>query len=111
MSRPARSCALMTAATASRYCSRNSDSPSADLNDRPSRLRSNHSGRGYDPVIAVGSIRFCVTDSMAPSQSNKHQHNTRDLARLREAERAVDIVQRLIIACKFNLPIQIEIGV
>ena len=28
------------------YCSRNSESPSADLNDRPARLRSNHSGRG-----------------------------------------------------------------
>src|ERR1700760_2211938 len=67
MSRPAASCALMIAATASRYCSRNSDSPSADLNERPSRLRSNHSGRGYDPVIAVGNIMFCVTLSIPGS--------------------------------------------
>ena len=40
------SCASMIAATASRYCSRNSESPSAALNDRPSRLLSNHKGRG-----------------------------------------------------------------
>src|ERR1700756_5429500 len=64
MSRPAASCALMTAATASRYCSRNNESPSADLNDRPSRLRSNHKGRGYDPVIAVGNIMSRVVFSI-----------------------------------------------
>src|SRR5215469_18229639 len=56
MSSPAASCALMIAATASRYCSRNSESPSAALNDRPPRLASYHKGRGYDPVMAVGSI-------------------------------------------------------
>src|SRR5215831_12495027 len=55
MSSPAASCALMIAATASRYCSRNSESPSAALNDRPPRLASYHNGRGYDPVMAVGS--------------------------------------------------------
>src|SRR3984957_4829727 len=94
MSRPAASCALMTAATASRYCSRNSDSPSADLNDRPSRLRSNHSGRGYDPVIAVGSIMFCVTVSMSsPEESVEHQHGARDLAGLHGAKGFVDVAQ------------------
>jgi hypothetical protein len=51
------SCALMIAATASRYGSRNSDSPNADLNDRPFKVRSNHGGRGYEPVLAVGSIK------------------------------------------------------
>src|SRR3954454_350840 len=65
MSRPAASCALMTAATASRYCSRNKDSPSAALNDRPLKLMSNQSGRGYDPVIAVGSIKLLVVFSIA----------------------------------------------
>src|SRR6266851_1299901 len=64
MSRPAASCALMTQATASRYCSRNIESPSAALKDLPPRLSSNHSGRGYDPVIAVGSIRSRVTLSI-----------------------------------------------
>jgi len=34
----------------------NSESPSADLNDRPCRFTSYHSGRGYDPVIAVVSF-------------------------------------------------------
>ena len=54
----------MIAATASIYCSRNNDSPSAALNDRPLRLTSNHSGRGYEPVIAVGRTLSRVTVSM-----------------------------------------------
>jgi hypothetical protein len=61
MSRPAASCALMTAATASRYCSRNIESPTAALNDWPRRFTSYHSGRGYDPVIAVVRGRSRVT--------------------------------------------------
>src|SRR5258705_1106718 len=65
MSSPAASCALTTHATASRYCSRKIESPSADLNDRPRRLSLNQSGRGYDPVMAVGSIRSRVTFSIA----------------------------------------------
>src|SRR5262249_8503248 len=64
MSRPAASWALTTQATASRYCSRNSESPSADLNERPRRLSVNQSGRGYEPVIAVGSMRSRVTVSI-----------------------------------------------
>src|SRR3982751_5181633 len=64
MSRPAASCALMTAATASMYCSRNKDSPSAALNDRPLKLMSNQSGRGYEPVIAVGRIKSLVVFSI-----------------------------------------------
>src|SRR5438445_3884043 len=67
MSSPAASWALMTHATASRYCSRKIESPSADLNDRPRRLSLNQSGRGYDPVMAVGSIRSRVTFSIAIS--------------------------------------------
>src|SRR5690349_21177968 len=67
MSRPAASCALMIAATASRYCSRNSESPSIVLNERPCRLESYHNGRGYDPVIAVGRIMSRVVVSMADS--------------------------------------------
>src|SRR5205823_1403490 len=67
MSSPAASWALMIAATASRYCSRNSESPKAALNERPSRLRSNHSGRGYDPVIAVGNTMSRVVFSIAIS--------------------------------------------
>src|SRR5262245_7033978 len=67
MSSPAASWALTTQATASRYCSRKIESPSADLNDRPWRLSVNHSGRGYEPVIAVGSIRFWVTLSIESS--------------------------------------------
>src|SRR5262249_28374336 len=65
MSSPAASWALTMHATASRYCSRKIESPSADLNDRPRRLSVNQSGRGYDPVMAVGSIRSCVTFSIA----------------------------------------------
>src|SRR5258706_4623337 len=67
MSSPAASWALMMQATASVYCSRNMVSPIAALNERPFRLRSNHSGRGYDPVIAVGSTRSRVVLSIATS--------------------------------------------
>src|SRR5499425_2726444 len=67
MSRPAASWALMMLATASRYCSRNSESPSMDLNDRPLRFASYHSGRGYEPVMAVGSIMSRVTRSIDSS--------------------------------------------
>src|SRR4029434_6673896 len=67
MSSPAASWSLTMHATASRYCSRKIESPSADLNDRPRRLSSNQSGRGYDPVMAVGSIRSRVTLSIAVS--------------------------------------------
>src|SRR4029453_8598841 len=64
MSSPAASWALTMHATASRYCSRKIESPSADLNERPRRLSLNQSGRGYDPVMAVGSIRSRVTFSI-----------------------------------------------
>src|SRR5262245_1063590 len=57
----------MTAATASWYCSRNMESPSAALNERPDRFWSYQSGRGYEPVMAVGSIMSCVTRSMRSS--------------------------------------------
>src|SRR5262245_15603718 len=67
MSRPAASWALMMLATASRYCSRNSESPSMDLNERPLRFASYHKGRGYDPVMAVGSIMSRVTRSIDSS--------------------------------------------
>jgi hypothetical protein len=53
------------AATASRYCSRNKESPSASLNERPPRLASYHKGRGYDPVIAVASFMSRVVVSIA----------------------------------------------
>src|SRR5437660_8383065 len=72
MSSPAASCALMIAATASRYCSRNSESPSADLNDRPPRLASYHKGRGYDPVIAVGSTMSRVVFNIIRCPSPRH---------------------------------------
>jgi hypothetical protein len=49
----------MIAATA-----RNSESPSAALNDRPPRLASNYKGRGHDPVIAVGMIMSRVVFSI-----------------------------------------------
>src|SRR3954447_13646529 len=68
MSSPAASCSAMMLATASRYCSRNRLSPSADLNARPSRLRSNQSGRGYEPVMVVGKIMSRVTVSTAGLQ-------------------------------------------
>src|ERR1700760_460337 len=117
MSRPAASCALMIAATASRYCSRNSDSPSADLKERPSRLRSNHSGRGYEPVIAVGSIMFWVTESIGPSHqifSVEHQHRSRDLASLHRAEGIVDVIQAAAAAdhrikIQTSLPVELQI--
>src|SRR2546425_536253 len=68
----------MTHATASRYCSRKSESPSADLNERPRRLSLNQSGRGYDPVMAVGSIRSRVTLSIGaplrPSGRDRRLH-------------------------------------
>src|SRR5206468_4134821 len=71
MSSPAASCALMTHATASKYCSRKIESPSADLNDCPRRLSVNQSGRGYDPVIAVGSFRSRVTLSMTDGRGSR----------------------------------------
>ncbi len=36
----------------------------AALNERPSRLASYHNGRGYDPVIAVGSTMSRVVFSI-----------------------------------------------
>src|SRR5947209_16518837 len=65
MSSPAASCALMIAATASRYCSRNSESPIIVLNERPLRFASYHNGRGYEPVIAVGNTMSRVVVSIA----------------------------------------------
>src|SRR5881628_3288833 len=95
----------MTHATASRYCSRNIESPSAALKERPSRLSSNHSGRGYDPVIAVGSIRSRVTLSIdsssagargsphpkltAPPRPAQDAAHAKDLAGLQRNGRAV----------------------
>src|SRR5881296_3275167 len=75
MSSPAASWALITQATASRYCSRKIESPSADLNDRPCRLSVNQSGRGYDPVIAVASGRSRVTlsSSRPPGERTAQQ--------------------------------------
>src|SRR5499426_4446444 len=67
MSSPAASWALMIAATASWYCSRNIESPSAALNERPDRFWSYQRGRGYEPVMAVGSIMSRVTRSMLSS--------------------------------------------
>src|SRR5204862_7172951 len=64
MSSPAASCALMIAATASRYCSRNSESPIIVLNERPLRFASYHKGRGYEPVIAVGNTMSRVVVSI-----------------------------------------------
>ena len=55
----------MIAATASRYCSRNSESPIIVLNERPFRFASYHKGRGYDPVIAVGNTMSRVVVSIA----------------------------------------------
>src|SRR5436309_95314 len=90
MSRPAASWALMTHATASRYCSRKSESPSADLNERPRRLSLNQSGRGYDPVMAVGSIRSRVTLSIDSSQTQRPLSLTCSCRRLhREKAEAV----------------------
>src|SRR5215468_4282890 len=57
----------MIAATASWYCSRNIESPSAALNDLPDRFWSYQSGRGYDPVMAVGSIMSRVTRTIHSS--------------------------------------------
>src|SRR5262249_16345381 len=64
---PAASFALATHASASRYCSRKIEPPSADLNERPRRLSVNQRGRGYEPVMAVGSIMFRVTFSIDSS--------------------------------------------
>src|SRR5439155_9295909 len=81
----------MTHATASRYCSRKSESPSADLNDRPRRLSLNQSGRGYDPVMAVGSIISCVTLSVdSPDSANRKS----DLLVRRGEQVAADQPQR-----------------
>src|SRR5262245_46181603 len=70
MSRPAASWALMMQATASRYCSRKIESPRADLKERPCRLSVNQRGRGYEPVIAVGITRSCVTFSILASMKS-----------------------------------------
>src|SRR5262245_64026239 len=87
MSSPAASCALITQATASRYCSRNIESPSADLNDRPSRLASYQSGRGYEPVIAVGSIRSWLTRSISADLLPPRLHGRAERGELAHAAR------------------------
>src|SRR5262249_47547606 len=89
MSSPAASCALTTHATASRYCSRKIESPSADLNDRPRRLSVNQRGRGYEPVMAVGNIRFWVTFSIDSSWAI----SAREPSALRPQQLAVDLVE------------------
>src|SRR5262245_47495607 len=89
MSSPAASWALTTHATASRYCSRKIESPSADLNDRPRRLSVNQRGRGYEPVMAVGSIRFRVTFSIDSSWAI----SAREPSALRPQQLALDLLQ------------------
>src|SRR5262249_18655999 len=64
MSRPAISCSRVRHATASRYCSRKRESPSASLKPRPRSSSVNQCGRGYDPVIVVGRTRSRVAFSM-----------------------------------------------
>ena len=48
------------------------------LNERPPRLASNHNGRGYDPVIAVGRIMSRVVVSIGV-----HLFGTSQAGRLR----------------------------
>src|SRR2546426_12777182 len=64
MSRPACSCSLTMQLTASRYCSRKRESPSASLKGRPRRTSVNHDGRGQEPVTVVGNVRSRVALSM-----------------------------------------------
>src|SRR5215204_4225047 len=77
----------MTAATASRYCSRNKESPSIVLNERPSRLESYHNGRGYDPVIAVGRIMSRVVVSISVLRRFRYPNKARPTGRAALGER------------------------
>ena len=53
--------------TASMYCSRKRESPSASLNGRPRRTSVNHDGRGQEPVTVVGRVRSRVALSIRGS--------------------------------------------
>src|SRR5947209_9240626 len=93
MSSPAASCALMIAATASRYCSRNSESPIIVLNERPLRFASYHNGRGYEPVIAVGRTmsRVVVSICVLPGSI---QRRALDRDAMQQATLALIVVER-----------------
>src|SRR5204863_11177 len=93
MSSPAASCALMIAATASRYCSRNSESPIIVLNERPLRFASYHKGRGYEPVIAVGNTMSRVVVSIVDLPGSV-QSCALDRDAMQQAPLAVIIVER-----------------
>src|SRR3989449_10018300 len=71
MSSPARSWSPMRQATASRYCSRKTESPSASLKARPRSPSVNHWGRGYEPVIVVGRILSRVATSIGAKLPEK----------------------------------------
>src|SRR2546426_1053514 len=71
MSSPARSWSRMRQATASRYCSRKTESPSASLKARPRSPSVNHWGRGYEPVIVVGRILSRVATSIGAKLPEK----------------------------------------
>src|SRR5438445_10484466 len=61
----------MRQATASRYCSRKTESPSASLKARPRSPSVNHWGRGYEPVIVVGRILSRVATSIGAKLPEK----------------------------------------
>src|SRR5436309_1479796 len=71
MSSPARSWSRMRQATAARYCSRKTESPSASLKARPRSPSVNHWGRGYEPVIVVGRILSRVATSIGAKLPEK----------------------------------------
>src|ERR1700682_2146636 len=94
MSSPAAACALITAATASRYCSRNKESPIADLNERPFKLASYHNGRGYEPVIAVGNTMSRVVVSMTAELRRSVERCALDRDAVQQTPLAVIIIER-----------------
>src|SRR5688572_24286524 len=66
MSRPAFSCSLITAATASVYASSCCTSLNATRTSRPSSWCLNQCGRGYEPTIVVGRRVSTIFGAMNP---------------------------------------------
>src|SRR3989449_5059066 len=96
MSSPARSWSPMRQATASRYCSRKTESPSASLKARPRSPSVNHWGRGYEPVIVVGRILSRVATSIGAKLPEKE-------GLMRSEEHTSELQSRLHLVCRLLL--------
>src|SRR2546425_5833935 len=105
MSSPARSWSRMRQATASRYCSRKTESPSASLKARPRSPSVNHWGRGYEPVIVVGRILSRVATSIGAKLPEKEGLMRRRafLVAMRSEEHTSELQSLAYLVCRLLL--------